>query len=155
MKQYYLPRLWLLLSVLAVTLLLLASGVAYALVSVEKPLPAAVSVDFQSTPEGALGFYADSGCTVPVATLDFGQLKPGVTGMATVYIKNLTGGTAFEDFSVTDDMLKGSTSIYPTDLSPNDLQPGTSHAFDLFLELAPDVSPGAQEFTITVSAQTG
>ncbi|MBI4332162.1 MAG: hypothetical protein HY673_12865 [Chloroflexi bacterium] len=148
---------WVAVLLLAVALAVMMGRVAWAAVSASKTVPAAFSVNLQANPEGALGFYSDGAATVPVTTLNFGELKPGVTGTVRVYIKNLTSGTVFGLFNTTDDLAKGSTQIYPYDLrnliSPN-LVPGQARPFDIFLNLDPDIAVGAYQFTVTVNATT-
>lgn len=144
---------WLLLFLVTAIVMLLTSGIAYATISVDKTVPGTVTVDLQSTPEGALGFYSDAACTIPVNTLNFGQLKPGVTGTTKVYIKNLTGVTTFKFFTVTDDLLKGTATISPYAAPYPYCQPGQSVPFDIFLSLDPDISVGLYQFSITVNAR--
>ncbi len=139
---------------LMVAVLLLTSSMAYAAVSVNKTVPAGVTVNLQSNPEGALGFYSDSGGAIPVTTLNFGELKPGVTGATKVYIKNLTGTTTFQYFTASDDLLKGSAAISPYNLNLTPLTSGNSRSFDVFLNLDPDITPGLYQFNITVTAST-
>lgn len=143
--------LWSLLEL--VVLLLVTGGIAFAAVSVNKTMPAAVTVNLQSSPEGALGFYSDAAGTVGITTLNFGELKPGVTGMVKIWVKNLTGGTTFRYFTAADDLLKGSATISPYEAgAPNYLPPGQLKPFDIFLNLDPDIAVGAYQFTITINA---
>ncbi|MBI4332377.1 MAG: hypothetical protein HY673_13975 [Chloroflexi bacterium] len=67
---------WLQVAIVIAASIFLVSGIAYAVVSVDKPVPGTVSVNFQANPEGTLGFYSDAACTVPLTTLNFGELKP-------------------------------------------------------------------------------
>ncbi len=130
-------------------------GIAYAAsVAVNRTVPAGVSVSLQSNPEGALGFYSDAAGTVAVTALSFGELKPGTTGTTRIYIKNLTGTTSFRYFTAADDFVRGVASISPGDLNLTTLIPGQSRAFDLFLNLDPDIPVGAYLFNITVTAST-
>lgn len=147
---------WLRFFLVLAAVMLLTSGIAYAAISVDKTVPGTVTVNLQSTPEGALGFYSDAACTVPVTTLNFGQLKPGVTGMVKVYIKNLTGGTTFQYFTATDDLLKGTATISPYQINPgyaDYLTPGRIFPFEFFLNLDPDIPVGVYQFNITVNAR--
>lgn len=153
MRNLTASKSWLRFFLVLAAVMLLTSGIAYAAISVDKTVPASVTVNLQSTPEGALGFYSDAACTVPVTTLNFGQLKPGVTGIVKVYIKNLTGGTTFKLFTATDDLLKGTATISPYVAPYPYSQPGQSLPFDIFLNLDPDIPVGVYQFNIVVNAR--
>lgn len=151
MKKWLWRNRWVAIAFIIPTLMFLtAIGVNAALTV--KPLPATVTVNLQSSPEGAFGFYSDAQGTNPIITLDFGQLKPGVTGVGSIYVKNQTVSTIFRYFSVTDDLAKGTTSIYPQDVS-NGFRPGNILPFDLYLDLDPLIVPGTYDFTITIQSQ--
>ncbi|MBI2934179.1 MAG: hypothetical protein HYY29_01280 [Chloroflexi bacterium] len=141
-----------------VIILSLSGGIAYGATSVNKTLPAGVSVNLQASPEGALGFYFDSAGASPINSLNFGEVKPGNSGMTRIYIKNLTTTTSFRYFTAADDLPKGTAAVFPYDVNPtgsaSNLIPGQSRSFDVFLNLDPDIPVGAHQFTVTLTATT-
>lgn len=159
MNGYFRFKKWHIVLLLSAATMLLLSGIAYAVVSVDKSVPASVTVNLAANPQGALSFYSDSACTQPVTKLDFGELKPGVTGLVSVYIKNLTSETKFRYFSVTDDLDYSSVAISPNevwfyDMTWRGLLPGASYHFDIFLYLQSGITIGPHDFVIVVNAQS-
>lgn len=143
---------WLVLAFL-LALSLSVGSVAYAVVSVGKSVPASLVVNLEANPEGAFGFYEDSACTIPIAALDFGEARPGITGMASMYVKNLTSSAIFRTFAVSDDLAKGTTSVSPAYLT-SELYLGQVRAFDIFVTLDSDISPGVYDFSVTLTGTT-
>jgi hypothetical protein len=161
MKKWLWRNRWLAMACAITTLMLLTAVGVNAALTV-KPLPATVTVNLQSSPEGAFGFYSDSQGSNPITTFDFGQLKPGLTGVSSIYIKNQTVNTTFNPFSVTDDLMKGTINIFPLSVPPHYFPPGSMHygispgevyPFDLYLDLDSLILPGTYDFTITVQGQ--
>ncbi len=149
MWHYIWQRRWLGLAFTILVLLLVISGVAYGVGSIQKVVPATVTVSLDVAPEGALGFYSDAAGTIPVTTLDFGTLRPGATGMVSVWGRNLTSATTFTQFSVTDDLGAGVATMSPQVVTSN---PGSIIRFDFFLTLAEGTPDGVYSFTVTVTA---
>lgn len=79
------------IALIAITIACLALALTtYATVNVSTNINSSGSI--VATPN--LGVYSDSGCTVPLASIDWGSLAPGGTVTRTVYVKNIQGAAS-------------------------------------------------------------
>lgn len=64
------------------------SGTIKGLESKSLVIPSGVNVEIITPPGVEVGIYWDSGCSMPVSSIDWGSMKPGSSKNVVLYIKN-------------------------------------------------------------------
>jgi len=100
-----------------------------------------------------LGLYSDSGCTIPLNSINWGAITAGGSVTRTIYVKNLSSGSALTLSMATSNWSPSNSNGYLTiswNQNGTELQPGTSISVDLILSVSPTVV-GITTFSVQIS----